>query len=48
MPASGSVSGHDSLGVRRQLQVGDLSYDYFSLPKRPGPRSARSRACRSR
>ena len=29
MPAS--VSGKDSLGVRRQLQVGDAAYDYFSL-----------------
>ena len=25
------VSGHDSLGFRRQLQVGGASYDYFSL-----------------
>ena len=25
------LSGHDSLGVRRQLQVGDASYDHFSL-----------------
>ena len=31
MPASGSVSGRDSLGVRRQLQVGGTAYDYFSL-----------------
>jgi aconitate hydratase A / 2-methylisocitrate dehydratase len=31
MPASGSVSGRDSLGVRRQLQVGGAAYDYFSL-----------------
>ena len=29
MPAS--VSGKDSLGVRRQLQVGDAAYGYFSL-----------------
>jgi aconitate hydratase len=27
------VSGQDSLGVRRQLAVGDLSYDIFSLPE---------------
>ena len=27
------VSGHDTLGVRRQLQVGDLAYDYFSIPE---------------
>jgi aconitate hydratase len=26
-----SVSGHDSLGFRRELQVGGASYDYFSL-----------------
>jgi aconitate hydratase len=26
-----SASGKDSLGVRRQLQVGDAAYDYFSL-----------------
>ena len=25
------VSGHDSLGLRRNLKVGDGSYDYFSL-----------------
>ncbi len=25
------VSGRDSLGVRRQLEVGDATYDYFSL-----------------
>jgi aconitate hydratase len=25
--------GHDSLGVRRQIQVGDASYDIFSLEK---------------
>jgi len=25
------VSGHDSLGFRRQLQVGGSGYDYFSL-----------------
>ena len=25
------VTGHDSLGFRRQLQVGGSSYDYFSL-----------------
>jgi aconitate hydratase len=25
------VSGHDSLGFRRELQVGGASYDYFSL-----------------
>jgi aconitate hydratase A / 2-methylisocitrate dehydratase len=25
------VSGHDSLGLRRQLQAGGSSYDYFSL-----------------
>jgi aconitate hydratase len=25
------VSGHDSLGFRRQLQVGGASYDYFSI-----------------
>jgi aconitate hydratase len=29
MPAS--ASGKDSYGVRRQLQVGDSAYDYFSL-----------------
>ncbi len=28
-----SVTGHDSLRVRRSLSVGDLSYDYFSLPE---------------
>ena len=27
------VSGHDTLQVRRSLQVGDLSYDYFSIPE---------------
>ncbi len=27
------VSGHDTLQVRRSLQVGDLTYDYFSLPE---------------
>jgi aconitate hydratase len=26
------VSGHDSLKVRKSLPVGDLSYDYFSIP----------------
>jgi aconitate hydratase len=26
-----AASGHDSLGARRELQVGDLRYDYFSL-----------------
>ena len=26
------VSGHDTLQVRRSLQVGDLAYDYFSIP----------------
>ena len=26
-----ALSGHDSLGARRELQVGDLRYDYFSL-----------------
>ncbi|HFD14683.1 MAG TPA: aconitate hydratase, partial [Rhodospirillales bacterium] len=26
------ICGHDSLGVRRTLEVGDRSYDYFSLP----------------
>ena len=27
------VSGHDTLQVRRSLQVGDLTYDYFSIPE---------------
>ena len=27
------VSGHDTLEVRRPLQVGDLAYDYFCLPE---------------
>ncbi len=27
------VSGQDTLQVRRSLQVGDLSYDYFSIPE---------------
>jgi aconitate hydratase len=27
------VSGHDSLQARRQLQVGDLAYDHFSIPE---------------
>ena len=27
------VSGHDTLQVRRSLQVGDLAYDYFSIPE---------------
>ena len=27
------VSGHDTLQVRRSLAVGDLSYDYFSIPE---------------
>ncbi len=27
------VSGHDTLQVRRSLQVGDLNYDYFSIPE---------------
>ena len=27
------VSGHDSLGVRRKLDVGGRRYDYFSLPE---------------
>src|SRR4051794_32506091 len=27
------VSGHDTLGVRCQLQAGDLAYDYFSIPE---------------
>ena len=34
------VSGHDTLQARRQLHVGDLSYDYFSIPdaeKQLGP-----------
>jgi aconitate hydratase len=26
-----ALSGHDSLGARRELQVGDLRYDYFAL-----------------
>jgi aconitate hydratase len=26
------VSGHDTLKVRRSLSVGDLTYDYFSIP----------------
>jgi aconitate hydratase len=26
-----ALSGHDSLGARRELQVGELRYDYFSL-----------------
>ncbi len=29
-------SGHDSLGARRELQVGDLRYDYFSLESAAG------------
>jgi aconitate hydratase len=36
------VSGHDTLQARRQLQVGDLAYDYFSIPeaeKQLGPLS---------
>ncbi|TVQ35507.1 MAG: aconitate hydratase AcnA [Geminicoccaceae bacterium] len=28
-----SITGSDTLGVRRTLTVGDLSYDYFSLPE---------------
>ena len=28
-----AASGHDSLGARRELRVGDLSYDYFSLKR---------------
>ena len=28
-----AVSGHDSLGARRELKVGDASYDYFSLER---------------
>ena len=28
-----AASGHDSLGARRELRVGDLSYDYFSLER---------------
>ena len=28
-----ALSGHDSLGARRELQVGDLRYDYFSLER---------------
>ena len=34
------VSGHDTLQARRQLHVGDLTYDYFSIPdaeKQLGP-----------
>ena len=27
------VSGHDTLQVRRSLQVGDVAYDYFSIPE---------------
>jgi len=27
------VTGQDTLQVRRSLQVGDLSYDYFSIPE---------------
>ncbi|MFO1071603.1 MAG: aconitate hydratase AcnA [Geminicoccaceae bacterium] len=27
------VSGHDTLQVRRALPVGDLTYDYFSIPE---------------
>jgi aconitate hydratase len=27
------VTGHDTLKVRRTLEVGDLSYDYFSIPE---------------
>jgi aconitate hydratase len=27
------VTGHDTLQVRRSLQVGDLAYDYFSIPE---------------
>ena len=40
-----ALSGHDSLGARRELQVGDLRYDYFSLGKAPPPSSAMPRAC---
>ena len=42
-----SVSGKDSLGVRRQLQVGDAAYDYFSL-EAAAAGSATSPACPSR
>jgi aconitate hydratase len=28
-----AASGHDSLGARRELRVGDASYDYFSLER---------------
>ena len=28
-----AASGHDSLGARRELRVGDLSYDYFALER---------------
>jgi aconitate hydratase len=28
-----AASGHDSLGARRELQVGDRRYDYFSLER---------------
>ena len=28
-----ALSGHDSLGARRELKVGDLRYDYFSLER---------------
>ena len=28
-----AASGHDSLGARRELRVGDLSYDYFALDR---------------
>jgi aconitate hydratase len=27
------VSGHDTLRVRRPLQIGELAYDYFSIPE---------------
>jgi len=27
------VTGHDTLKVRRSLEVGELSYDYFSIPE---------------
>ncbi len=30
------VSGHDTLKVRKSLNVGDLAYDYFSIPDAEG------------
>jgi aconitate hydratase len=37
------LSGHDSLGTRRQLKVGDRTYDYFSLEAAVGQLGASAR-----